>query len=266
MFELYYNQRVKIYPNGMKCVTTFNIPIFNPNGHERVFYSDREVSDRLPFGPDIRVRFDNLKRSKEKIFDIAFMNEFDYFITLTFDDSKVNSYDEDEVNHKLQKWLNNMQQRYDMSYLLVPEYHKSGRIHLHLLASGNFVLCDSGTVNVPNRNKPIRKDYARRLGYSDSDMQIVYNMNQWHYGFSTAVRIYKCDDGGLGTSAIAKYITKYMTKDLCKILKHYYYAGGNIIRDVPCEYHNVAYDLLDIPEYQSCGDLKVKYQTIGVGV
>ena len=108
MIELYYNQRIKKYPNGTKIITTFNKTVFNPlhNKRDNIFYDDRVVGERLPW-TTADVREDNLKRAKEKIFDIAFMNNFDYFVTLTFDDNIVNSRDEDEVNRVMKKWFNN---------------------------------------------------------------------------------------------------------------------------------------------------------------
>ena len=84
MFELYYNQRIKKYPNGVEYVTTFNKTVFNPLHHKKdVDYSERDNS-RLPFGPDIETRLDNLKRSREAAFDIALLNNFDWFVTLPF--------------------------------------------------------------------------------------------------------------------------------------------------------------------------------------
>lgn len=114
-------------------------------------FIERAPPDFLPFGPDYSVRLDNLKRAREKVFDIALMNNFDYFVTLTFDESKVNSFDEEEVNRVVKKWFNNMVNRHDIKYICVPEYHKSGRIHLHCLMSGNLDFVDSGTVLIPQR-------------------------------------------------------------------------------------------------------------------
>lgn len=264
MFELYYNQRIKTYPNGMKVITTFNKTVFNPLHHKKEI-GERVPPDRLPFGPDISVRLDNLKRSKEKVFDIAFMNQFDYFATLTFDDNKVNAYDPKEVHRVMTKWFNNMVNRHDLKYLAVPEYHKSGRIHWHMLISGDITLIDSGTVLISERDKPVRKEYAKRICHDMSKSRVVYNLKEWRNGFSSVIEFRKCDDGADGTTAIAKYLTKYITKDLVKILDHYYYAGGHLERDVPTEYKNVCFELVDALECPVDGsELKVKYQTIGV--
>ena len=266
MYEIYYNKRIKTYPNGTKLITTFNKTVFNPlhNKRDNFYDNDRVVGERLPW-LDADVRLDNLKRSKEKIFDIAFMNNFDYFVTLTFDDNIINSRDEDEVNRVMKKWFNNMVNRHNFKYLAVPEYHKSKRIHFHLLCSGSLDLIDSGTVLIPERDNPVKLSTAKKINNDESKYRTVYNLNNWKNGFSTVIKFEKCEDGSKGTTAIAKYLTKYITKDLTKVLKNYYYAGGHIEREVPTEYHRVPFDsveatIIDIPDTP----LQVKYQTIGV--
>lgn len=269
MFELYYNQRIKIYPNGTKIITTFNKTVFNPLHNERNKYfneDDREVPVRLPW-LDCDAREDNLKRAKEKIFDIAFINDFDYFVTLTFDDKKVNSKDEDEVHRIMRNWFNNMAKRYNFKYLAVPEYHKSKKIHFHLLCSGDLNFSDSGTVLIPERDKPVKISTARKIHKNEEDYRTVYNLHNWNFGFSTLIKFEKCEDKGQGTTAIAKYLTKYITKGLTKVLKHYYYAGGDIKREVKTEYRIVPFETVRAPVYEiKDTELKVKYETIGIGV
>lgn len=271
MYEIFFNQRIKTYPNGMKIITTFNKTVFNPYHNPRPSGIDAlgdraPPSEHLPFDEEfVRLREDNLKRSIEKVFDIALMNNFDYFVTLTFDDSKVNSFDDREVNRVVKKWFNNMVNRHDLKYLCVPEYHKSGRIHLHALMSGNLDLVDSGTVLIPERDKPVKISYALKICKDRNKIRPVYNLQNWKNGFSTAIEFEKCDDKMNGTTAIAKYITKYMTKDLTKIMRNYYYAGGHLQRDVQTDYKIVNYDAVSAPEVQiENTDLTVKYITMGV--
>ena len=63
----------------------------------------------------------NFIRRRTNISDLAYANAcikpWDYFVTLTFDDTFVeNSYSHEKVT---------------MRYLIIPELHKSGRIHFH---------------------------------------------------------------------------------------------------------------------------------------
>ena len=132
----------------------------------------------------------SVNRSKNNLYRIARSNDWDYFITITFDREQTDSSDYREVVKKITKWLNNMQQRGSakMKYLIVPEFHKDG-IHYHfhgLLANcDNLNLVDSGHID--------------KMG------EKIYNISNWKYGFTTAVKI---KDNGKVTSYIGKYITK----------------------------------------------------------
>lgn len=258
-----YNQRVKVYPNGLTVVTTFNLPVFGSDDVEddKSFRlpPERKKSEKIDA---VVKRDDNISRAKNKIFDIAFMNKFDYFVTLTFDPKKIDCFDSARVNKVMQKWLNNCVNRFGLRYLAVPEYHKSGAIHFHLLLSGDLMFVDSGTVLVPTYSKPIKRETAVLFGIDESVFRTVYNIKNWRYGWSTAVRFNPVDDGGCGTSAIAKYLTKYITKDLVGVCKRLYYSGGDIVRDVPTFYNNAPFGDVNSLE-RSVGDtgLKVKYET-----
>lgn len=173
---------------------------------------------------DNNVRLDSIKRAKDKIVDIALLNDFEYFVTFTFNDEIVNAKDYDLTIKKLKKWLDNMVQRNNLIYLLVPELHKSGRIHFHALMSGNLKLVESGHFDKHNR--------------------IVYNVSSWKYGFTTAVKIDSCYE------AVCKYITKYITKDISKITGNFYYSGGiGLIRKPMIAYSDIDYDTFEGKEY-----------------
>lgn len=173
---------------------------------------------------DNNVRLDSIKRAKDKIVDIALLNDFEYFVTFTFNDEIVNAKDYDLTIKKLKKWLDNMVQRNNLLYLLVPELHKSGRIHFHALMSGNLKLVESGHFDKQNR--------------------IVYNVSSWKYGFTTAVKIDGCYE------AVCKYITKYITKDISKITGNFYYSGGiGLIRKPMVAYSDIDYDTFEGKEY-----------------
>ena len=183
-----------------------------------------------------QIRIDSLKRAKDKIVDIALLNDFDYFVTFTFNDKLVNALDYQLSIKKLKKWLDNMVQRKELKYLLVPELHKSGRIHFHALMSGKLSLVNSG--------------------HLDNRFRVIYNLTDWKYGFTTAVKI----DGTY--EAICKYITKYITKDLRKVTGNFYYSGGNgLIRMPDIIYSNIEFESFDAREYTVPNIFsKVKYR------
>ena len=177
-------------------------PIFKSECWEQVDkYEKESVPVPKPKDMSNEVRGDSLKRAKEACFDIAYCNDFQWFITWTLDQKKIDRENPKEVSGKLQRFLQDKVKRNAARYIVIPEYHADGKgIHMHGLLSGDFKMQDSGLITTTNK--------------------IIYNMPQWKYGFSTVIDL----DGS--KVAVAKYITKYITKDFKKIFGSFYYAGG----------------------------------------
>lgn len=145
-------------------------------------------------------------RTINNIYEIARSNEWEYFLTLTFNPDKVDSFNFDEVTKKLSQWINNFKKKYcpDLKYILVPELHKSGRFHFHGLLSniGSAKLIDSGQRDNGN---------------------IIYNLGNYKLGFSTVTKINYLEKA-------CSYIGKYITKDLCSVSfgKKRYWISKNL--------------------------------------
>ena len=69
-------------------------------------------------------RTDNLLRARKRIQQIILSNEWNNFLTITYDPEKIDATDVPLVIKKTQNWLKNMTKRNGLAYLLVPEYHK----------------------------------------------------------------------------------------------------------------------------------------------
>ena len=154
------------------------------------------------------------------IYDISRCNSWDLFVTLTFDPKKVDSFNYDDVTKKLQNWLIVMRRNNNnLKYIIVPELHKSGRFHFH----GLFANCD-GLKLVDS-------------GERDSKGNIIYNIDNYKLGFTTATKV-------INTDAVNKYIAKYVTKDLFKntMYKRRYWASKN------CNKPTVKESFVDIDE------------------
>lgn len=219
--EVFFNTKVKMYPNGVDRLVTSSKPVYKAKGYE---LHDNSISNRpATYDTDGESRSNNLYASRNKVFDIAYMNDFQLFVTLTLDKERIDRYNRSEIKAKFKTWLKNKVARNNLKYLFIPEEHKDGAIHMHGLISGDLKLVDSG-----------KKDDKGRT---------VYNLPEWKYGFSTAVII---DNGA---EFVSKYVTKYITKDCKKIFGNYYYAGGDIVRDVPTRLENRDYDAIDAKEY-----------------
>lgn len=156
----------------------------------------------------------NMYRSKSNLIDLVYHNSlvtpWEYFVTLTFNPEEVDSLDYSTVSEVLAKWLDNMKhQNPQMLYVIVPELHKSGRIHWHGLFK-----------NVPNwKLVPARSESTGRLIYKNGSQ--IYNLANYKYGFTTVSKI-------KNQEAVSVYMSKYMTKELIDLdyKKRYWSSRG----------------------------------------
>lgn len=151
--------------------------------------------------------YSSLNRTRSALYMYARQCDWEYFITLTYAPDKIeNRYDFSLCMKKVRIWINHCRLRKasDLLYLFVPEQHKDGAWHIHglLCNTTGLTFIDSG------------KRY---------DGKIVYNLDDWKLGFSTATKV-------TDTYKVSNYITKYITKDLCAVTpgKQRYFVSKSI--------------------------------------
>lgn len=147
-----------------------------------------------------------MRRARANVRRLALANEFKYFVTLTVDPAKIDSYDVAAVQRRLSQWLSNHVRRHGLVYVLVPEFHESGRVHYHGFFNDAISVVDSG--------------------HRDSGGHVVYNMPDWIYGFTTAIELYGDRHAAVG------YCTKYIGKGNQKIGGRWYLSGGALKKPV----------------------------------
>lgn len=225
--------------------------------HTVQMYSERKEKKR---------RADNIKRSRDKIFDIALLNSWDWFVTLTLGkDERFDPADAKQVIKPVLDWLHNMQKRKGLKYLLVPEYQpKSGYIHFHGLFKGNIKAVDSGTrfAFQYGYDKPVRISTLKYRRIDPDTCNICYNLPDWKFGYSTAEAVYSV------SPKLIEYIFKYITKDTDKIFgKTYWASKKGLLRE--CDnwiYEDVDYDSILSSEYSIPNTTdKYKYYTFFPG-
>lgn len=152
------------------------------------------------------------KRSKQTIIEYARANNWDWFITLTFNPDLVDSTNYDDCYKKVHIFFNNLKKRKcpDIKYLIVPEQHKSGRWHFHGLISGSDDLS---------------------LGISHFKGS-VYNIHGFKYGYTTATKV-------KDTKRVSTYISKYITKETADLTvgRHRYIKSNNLNKADVCDYN-----------------------------
>lgn len=223
-----YDGKILHYPGGKYQIvkasnSVFRVPI--PLGLKKTFqqwYDPEEDEEKDSSGK--KQRLDNIFRAEKRIQQIILLNEWKYFLTLTFNDDVVDASDVEKVTEKTQSWLKNQTYRIGVGYLLVPEYHKKDkRIHMHALINGDLKVESSGTYKVKDIKKPVSEETIKRYKIaSERILYPVFNCNSWKYGFSTAIEVYG------NPNRLACYVLKYMTKDSSNIFKKSYWCSKNL--------------------------------------
>lgn len=235
-FEEFHNVKIKSYPSGLSKLTISSWPIFRDKADlgggidadsSQVDFGDDSLSTQKKRKPKCKAgentRNDSLKRARDKVFDISMANDFHYFITWTLDKKVIDRYDVKAFSKRLRVFLHDRVQLNNLKYLVIPELHKDGAVHVHGLCSGDIKLVDSG--------------YLSRSG------QTIYNMPQWKLGFSSVIKVYGSPE------SVCSYITKYITKDGKMIFGNYYWAGGDIKREAEVHLSDMDYKDLESKEY-----------------
>lgn len=144
--------------------------------------------------PDMELA--NCRRAREKIFDLARSNTWDYFLTLTFDPAKVDRYSWQALKKPMASFVQYLSRRHGCRYLFVPELHKDGAYHIHgLTGGGDLSLVPA--VN-PHSGQPIIQNGSQ-----------IYNIPGYKLGFATASEV-------ISQARVSTYLTKYTTKDLLR--------------------------------------------------
>lgn len=194
------------YPDGSCDIIAADRPTFRAKGWEptgadipkpRAKGKPREAGAE----PDPKNLERAARRARAKVRRIALANQFRWFVTLTYDPQKVDSLNPEEALRRMGQWCSNQVKRRGLRYVLVPEYHKSGRVHLHGFFSDSLEAVDSG--------------------HKAANGAPIFNLPGWGYGFTTAIELY-----GEYHKAVA-YVCKYIGKD-GKIGGRWYYSGGEL--------------------------------------
>lgn len=144
----------------------------------------------------------SMRRAREKINGYILANDWEYWATQTFRPEALDRFSLDDIVKKYNQRLYNLKKnKYNyLSWLIVPEQHKNGAWHLHLLMSGipkNRVVYSG--YDYYNKNK----NYSRP----------IYNwLDTIDYGYNDYV--YIGDIEPIEKLKIATYISKYITKEL----------------------------------------------------
>lgn len=196
-------------------------------------YEEKKSKLDRKYAPKLENAIRSMNRSKNNLMDILKSNDFNFFVTLTFDKNKIDRLDDKKTRKEFAKFVKDLRKDFNnMIYVAVPEYHKKGGLHFHLLlgrvTAEELGLVDSGKFVKGGRCKG----------------QTIFNVTKWESGFSTATKV-------LDTNAVKYYLSKYLTKgkvDPRFFGKKRFYVSQNIERPqvekmaFPC---NDTFDIFD---------------------
>lgn len=152
---------------------------------KRAGFEDNGIKVELTRDVNDKKLSNHIARARTKVFEYAICNDFDYFITLTIDEKKLDRYDLKEYMKKLGQFIRNYRRDYDanIQYLLIPEKHEDGAWHMHGLIKG-----------IPEEHLKINEH-----GYLD------WEHYKKRFGFCSIDKV-------KNREAVSKYITKYIRK------------------------------------------------------
>lgn len=145
----------------------------------------------------------SVSRTKSRVTELALCNPWEYFVTLTLSPEKYNRHDLSTFKKHLSKFLNNLRFRYgwDIKYLLIPEQHKDGAWHMH----GLFMGIPASELTAFSLHDHLPMKVLHMLGEGRKIMNWACYAQKFGYVTCEPIR---------NLEATAKYITKYITKDL----------------------------------------------------
>jgi len=189
----------KKYPNHTKIIQ------YNQSWNTIQKAENKKARIDQPYNNELHI-IRNTIRAKTTISDIVACNQFQYFVTLTIDPkTNIDRYSYSDTTQNVSKWL----KHHLKHYLLVPEKHKDGAYHFHLLAN-------------------IDKNQLTKFTNNKTKYTKYYNINSYKLGFSSAIKIKPNSQDKLSS-----YIKKYITKDLISSVpknRHRYWCSKNLLR------------------------------------
>ena len=214
-----FNVIIRDYPNGRRSIQAISKTLQKGQTKTKRSMTEEEKEqrrlERILTGEKDDDDRRSLSRTIQKMYDIGFSHEWEWFVTFTFNKEKVDRYNYDATGKKLSKFLNNIKHRKanELIYMVAPEPHEIKpnedlAWHFHGLMKdlGDIKLIDSG-----------KKDRKGRT---------IYNLPEFEssLGWTTATRV---TSPSKAVSYIVKYITKARTENLLPKGKQRFWASKN---------------------------------------
>lgn len=164
----------------------------------------------------------NIIRARNKIFEYAYCNQWDFFFTATLNPKKYDRTDLEKFRKDFSQWIRDESKKYgvEIKYLMIPELHSDGESwHMHGFIKGLPV--------VHLKQFKVGDRMGKSLAQKVIQGEVLYNWEDYQKKFGF------CDLEPIkNPEAVSKYVTKYVTKSLVNSVKelnaHLYYASKGL--------------------------------------
>ena len=187
---------------------------------QKGFEDERKHTAKGEAGNEDKLQ-DNLSRAKQRIFELAYCNPWEWFVTLTLDPQKYNRYDLEKYIKDLSQFIRDYRKRSgnELKYLLIPETHESGAWHFH----GFFMNLPKAELHKFTEFEHLPYSILSKL----TKGKVIYTWQAYADKFG-----YACIESIKNHEAVSKYITKYITKDAMRTITelnaHTFYASKGL--------------------------------------
>lgn len=185
----------------------------------------------------------NVSRTNSRIFELAYCNPWEWYVTLTLDRKKYDRTDLGKYIKDLSQLIRDYRKKtgHNVKYLLIPERHQDGSWHMH----GFFMGLPVEALHAFTASEHLPYRILKRL---DEGIQ-VYTWGAYAKRFG-----YACMEQIQNQIAISKYITKYITKDTMRTITdlnaHAFYASKGLKRSEVLMQDILAHAIQN-PDYQN---------------
>lgn len=222
-----YNTTIKYFENGTIKIkqTKYDKIVGNFQGNQYTL-SSNNINTLTEEEKEYKRKCYYYKVQRE-IKEIVLNNNWTYFVTFTCNLTD-EEYTHEKCKQRLTNFLNYQRKKNpNMIYLVVPEFHKKGRLHFHALFD--------------NVNWNLKPAIDKNIGKVIKD---VFNIEEHKkYGYTTVSLVTSIE-------RISTYILKYVTKDMINMIgQKKYWHSRNIKKPIELWY-SFPYDM--------SGDFKYK--------
>ena len=181
------------------------------------------------------------RRSLDNFYGYGLSNEWDYFVTLTFDIEKVDRDNDDIVKDVWSKWLKKVKVKNpDIKVLLVPERHCKGQLHFHGFMANIDITLEQAFY--PDNYKIVK---LRGQPIKSKCGDFVFNIKEWDYGYSTCCIL----PPDTNKRKVVNYCLKYLNKsnNIGYNKKRYYRTHNLMFKDKYYKYLDI--DFNNVEDY-----------------